>query len=127
MSKARMTVQADLLGEFEGHPLGLVEGADEVSKAIASREKLDRAAFEETRTRVAIDASKRRVLPFLHPAAAMCTGEIPRDDAIEVLSDFEMQRCIAGKVARVAEVVLTFESIASDHADAAENKDDRYD
>jgi len=125
MPKTGMTASTGLLGQFEIHPLGLVESADQVSKSIASGEKLDRASLGQTRSSMAIDASKRRILPFLHPAAAVYTGEILRGNTIEALSDFEMQRRIVGMVARVAEIVLPFESIASDHADATEQKEDR--
>ena len=126
MSETGMTATTGLLRKIERHFLRLVESADQVAKTVTRGEKLDRASFEHSRAGVAIDATKVRFLTLLHPTAAMYASEILRNDAIEAPPDLEMQRRIAGEVAGVAKIVIAFESIASDHADSAEQDQNRH-
>ena len=81
--------------------------------------------FEQARTGMAVDAAKGWILALLHPATAVYAGEVLRDYPIEILSILEMQWCTAREMARVAEIILTFESIASDPGDRTEKKGNR--
>jgi hypothetical protein len=98
--------------EVEGHPLRLLEDPDRITEAVARGQELDGSAFDQARPRVTIDAAESRVLPVLHPAAAVHPCQIQRDDAIEALADLEMQRGSVGQMTCVAEVVAPFETIA---------------
>jgi len=121
-----MAAPTGLLRKVERHFLRLLESADQVAKSVSSGEKLDCASLEHSRAGVAIDATKVRLLTLLHPTAAMYASEVLRDDAIESPPDLEMQWRIAGEVAGIAEIVVSFESIASDHADSTEQDEDRH-
>jgi hypothetical protein len=121
-----MAAPTGLLREIERHFLRLLESTDQVAKTVSGGEKLDCASFEHSRAGVTIDATKVRLLTLLHPTAAMYAREVLRDDAIECLPDLEMQWRIAGKVAGVAKIVVSFDSIASDHADSAEQDKNRH-
>lgn len=92
MSEARMAVSTGLGRKFERHALRLLEVADRITNAVASGKQFDRPALEQAGAAMTIDATKRRILPLLHPTAAMYPRQILRNDAIEAISNFEMKR-----------------------------------
>ena len=75
---------------------------------------------------MAVDAAKLRILPILHPTTTMYAGEIARNDKIEALTNFEMERRVARKMTGVAVVIAPLESIAADPGAAANQQQNRH-
>lgn len=110
VAKLRMALKAEWYRQRPGHSVRLAEAPHRVAEGILGGEQLHAGAPNGAGARMAIDATKVRVvLVPVDQRAAVDTRQIHRNQTVEVLTDLRVKRRRVGQVTRNTEVVVALQ------------------